>query len=111
VRTDTSVLTAIANDFSYDAIFERQVQALVSPGDCLWAFSTSGTSENILSAARLARQQGGKVLAFTGRKDSPLEKLADVAIVADAPTSAAAQEIHQLAYHILCDILERRCCE
>ena len=110
LTTDTSVLTAVANDFSYDAIFERQVQALVRPGDTLWAFSTSGTSENILSAARLARQQGAKVLAFTGRKDTPLEKISDVAIVADAPTSAAAQEIHQLAYHILCDILERRCC-
>ena len=111
LSTDTSVLTAIANDFSYDAIFERQVQALVRAGDCLWTFSTSGTSDNILSAARLARQQGAKILAFTGRKETPLEKISDVAIVADAPTSAAAQEIHQLAYHILCDIVERRCCE
>lgn len=111
LTTDTSVLTAVANDFSYDSIFERQVEALVRPGDTLWALSTSGTSENILAAARLTRRQSAKVLAFTGRKDTPLEKLADVAVVADAPTSAAAQEIHQLAYHILCDILERRCCE
>lgn len=111
LTTDTSVLTAIGNDFSYDAIFERQVQALVKPGDCLWAFSTSGTSKNILAAARLARQQGAKILAFTGRKDSALENLSDVTIVADAPTSAAAQEIHQLAYHILCDLIERRCCD
>ncbi len=109
LTTDTSVLTAVGNDFSYDAIFERQVQALVRSGDCFWALSTSGSSENILAAARLARQQGARVLSFTGRKDSPLEKLSDIAVVVDAPTSAAAQEIHQIAYHILCDLIERRC--
>ncbi len=107
LSTDTSVITAVANDFSYEAIFERQVEALVRQGDVLWALSTSGTSANILAAARKAKQKGAGILAFIGRKDSPLETLADAAIVVDAETSAAAQEVHQLAYHILCDLVEK----
>ena len=111
MSTDTSILTAIGNDYSFDDIFSRQVEALVKPGDILWAFSTSGSSKNILAAAELAAKIGAKIIAFTGRVDTPLEKIADVCVTVDANDSAAAQQIHQLAYHIICDIVEKKVSE
>jgi D-sedoheptulose 7-phosphate isomerase len=110
LSTDTSVITCIGNDYSFEDIFSRQVQALVKPGDILWAFSTSGSSPNVLSAAKLAKQKGATVLAFTGRPKSKLERIADLCLCADAPSTAAAQEIHQLAYHIICDLVEQKFC-
>ena len=106
LTTDTSLITAIGNDFGYEKIFSRQVEGLVGPNDVLWAFSTSGTSKNVIAAAQLAKDKGAAILAFTGRPNSELEKLADVTIAIDAPYSAPAQEIHQLAYHIICDLVE-----
>ena len=107
LSTDTSVLTCIANDYDYDAVFARQVEAYVKEGDILWGFSTSGTSANVLKAAEAARAKGARVIAFTGRPNSPLEALADICLCADAPLTARSQEIHQLAYHIICDLVEQ----
>jgi D-sedoheptulose 7-phosphate isomerase len=108
LTTDTSILTSVGNDYGFEQIFARQVEALLGPSDILWAFSTSGASKNILAAAALAKQKGAKVLAFTGKRDSPLEKMSDVCICVDGPT-ATVQEIHQVAYHILCDLVEEAC--
>ncbi len=108
LSTDTSVLTCIGNDYDYESVFARQVEALVRPGDILWAFSTSGTSPNILRAAETARRQGARVLAFTGRANSKLESMADLCFCAEAALTARSQEIHQLAYHIICDLVEQR---
>ena len=105
--TDSSILTAIANDYGFESVFARQVEAFVRPGDILWAISTSGSSPNIIAAAELARKKGAKVLAFTGKNNCKLEKLADVCVCADAVTSAASQQIHQIAYHIICQIVEQ----
>ncbi len=107
LSTDTSVLTSIANDYAYEQVFARQVEALVRQGDILWAFSTSGTSRNILAAAELAKKKGACVLAFTGRADSPLEEIADICLCAADVSTARSQEIHQLAYHIICDLVEQ----
>jgi len=107
LTTDTSIITSIGNDYSYDAIFTRQVEALVCKKDLLWAFSTSGTSKNVVAAAKLAKEIGAKVLAFTGKCDTTLEEIADVCLAIDAPDTASAQQIHQLAYHIICDIVEQ----
>jgi len=108
LTTDTSNLTSIANDYGFEHIFRRQVEALVGANDVLWAFSTSGTSKNVLAAAELAKDKGAKVLAFTGKKNSPLEKMSDACICVEGPT-ASVQEIHQVAYHILCDLVEEAC--
>jgi D-sedoheptulose 7-phosphate isomerase len=107
LSTDTSVLTCIANDYDYERVFARQVEALVRPGDILWAFSTSGTSPNVLQAAAAARQKDARVIAFTGRPKSQLESMADLCLCAEAALTARSQEIHQLAYHIVCDLVER----
>ena len=105
--TDTSVLTCIANDYSYEKVFARQAEALVRKGDILWAFSTSGTSANVIAAVQVAQEKDARVIAFTGRNGSKLEQIADICFCADAESTARSQEIHQLAYHIICDLVER----
>ena len=110
LTTDTAIITAVGNDFSYEDIFSRQVEALVEPGDLAWAFSTSGTSANVIKAVELARDKQARVLGFTGRESTPLEALSDVCVCAPDPSSARAQEIHQLAYHIICELVEQNCC-
>ena len=105
LTTDTSTLTSVGNDYGFEQIFSRQVEALVKKQDILWAFSTSGTSKNILAAAKMAKEKGAEVLAFTGKKDSPLENISDICICVEGPT-ATVQEVHQVAYHIICDLVE-----
>jgi D-sedoheptulose 7-phosphate isomerase len=110
LTTDTAILTAVGNDFSFDDIFSRQVEALVNPGDLVWAFSTSGTSRNVIKAVELAREKKARVLGFTGRDNTPLQAMSDVCVCAADSSSARAQEIHQLAYHIICELVEQNCC-
>jgi len=107
LSTDTSILTCIANDYSYEKVFARQAEGLVRKGDILWAFSTSGRSANVIAAVQVAREKGACVIAFTGKNDSELEHLADICFCADTESTARSQEIHQLAYHIICDLVER----
>jgi len=106
LSTDTSIITSIANDYAYEKVFARQVEALVREGDILWAFSTSGTSANVIAAVQSAKKKGAYVIAFTGSTDSNLEQIADICFCADAESTARSQEIHQLAYHIICDLVE-----
>ncbi len=106
LSTDTSIITSIANDYAYENVFARQVEALVREGDILWAFSTSGTSANVIAAAQSAKKKGAYVIAFTGTNNSKLEQIADICFCADAESTARSQEIHQLDYHIICDLVE-----
>jgi len=106
LSTDTSIITSIANDYAYENVFSRQVEALVREGDILWAFSTSGSSANVIAAVQSAKKKGAYVIAFTGTNNSTLEQIADICFCADAESTARSQEIHQLAYHIICDLVE-----
>jgi D-sedoheptulose 7-phosphate isomerase len=107
LSTDTSIITSVANDYTFENIFARQVQALVRKGDILWAFSTSGTSPNVIAAVKLGKKIGAKVIAFTGKPNSMLEELADVCFCVGDQLAERSQEIHQLAYHIICDLVEQ----
>jgi D-sedoheptulose 7-phosphate isomerase len=111
LSTDTSILTSIANDYAYEDVFARQVEALVREGDILWAISTSGSSANVIKAARLAKEKGACVLAFTGRANSKLERIADICFCADSESTARSQEMHQVAYHIICELVEQSFCK
>lgn len=111
LTTNTSVITAIANDYGFENVFIKQVEALVREGDILWAISTSGTSPNIIAAAESAKKKGGLVLAFTGSSNSKLEQIADICFCANSESTARSQEIHQIAYHIICDLVEQNFCE
>ena len=106
LTTDSSILTAVANDYDFSRTFERQVEALVKPGDVLWALSTSGNSPNVLKAAVLARQRGAKVLGMTGRDGGKLAELCDLCLCVPADSSPAIQEGHLTLIHILCRLVE-----
>jgi D-sedoheptulose 7-phosphate isomerase len=106
LTTDTSAMTSISNDFGYEGIFAKQVEALVRKGDVLWAISTSGTSANIIAAAEAAKKKGAAVLAFTGKNNSKLERIADICFCANSKSTARSQEIHQVGFHIICGLVE-----
>ncbi|SRR6266516_1297124 len=112
LTTDTSIITAVANDYGYHDIFARQVLAFGKPGDLLIGFSTSGESENLVRAATVGRQSLMKIVAITGDRPSRLEELADVTVRVPVVDTAIAQELHMLVTHILCDIAESElvCC-
>ena len=111
LSTDTSVITSIANDYGYEKVFVKQVEALIRGGDILWAISTSGTSSNVIAAAELAKKKQAFVLAFTGNSSSKLEQIADICLCANTSSTARSQEIHQVAYHIICNLVEQSFCE
>jgi D-sedoheptulose 7-phosphate isomerase len=111
LTTDTSIISSVSNDYGYEHIFKRQVEALVSKNDILWAISTSGTSTNIIAAVESAKEIGATILAFTGKSQSRLEELSDICFSAGSDSTARSQELHQLAYHIICDLVEQNFCE
>ncbi len=103
LTTDTSILTAVSNDYGYQDVFARQVNAFGQPGDMLIAFSTSGESENLVRAATAGRERFMTVVAVTGNRPSRLENLADVTVRVPVADTAIAQELHMIVTHILCD--------
>jgi D-sedoheptulose 7-phosphate isomerase len=107
LTTDTSILTAVTNDVGGENIFLRQVEALVTDADVVWVLSVSGRSPNVLRALEAARQMGAYLIGFTGRRGTPLRELCDLCFTADHDTSDRVQEAHQLAYHLICDRIER----
>ena len=106
LTADTAVLTAVANDYGYDRVFSRQVEAYAQPGDLFVGFSTSGKSPNLIEAARVARERGVAVIAITGERQSPLADLADIAIRVPALETPVIQELHTIVLHVLCDMVE-----
>lgn len=108
LTTDSSITTAIANDYGFANIFRRQIVAFGQPGDILIAYSTSGMSPNVLGAATAARRRNMLVIAMTGAKESKLKSVADVCIMAPSTDTARIQECHAVAGHIICDLVERK---
>jgi D-sedoheptulose 7-phosphate isomerase len=106
LTTNSSVVTAIANDFSYDDVFAKQIEALGSKGDVLLALSTSGNSPNAIEAISMAASLGMKTLAFTGAGGGAMAEQADLAIVVPDDDFARVQEIHMTLGHILCGLVE-----
>lgn len=108
LTTDTSTLTACANDFSYDEIFSRQIEALARPGDVAIGITTSGNSPNVLKALEVARQMGCIAAGLAGRDGGKMVGLADPLVVVPSKITARIQEMHILIGHALCDVLEQR---
>ena len=106
LTTDTSVLTAIANDFGYDEVFARQVEALCLPGDVVVGISTSGNSRNVCAALQKARDLGALTVAMTGQHGGRMAALADFCIGVPSVEPARIQEAHILCGHILCEWIE-----
>ena len=109
LSTDTSILTAIGNDYDFDAIFAKQVQALGSPGDVLLAITTSGNSANVLAAVEVARAKEMTVIALTGRQGGKMRGAlteTDVHICVPHERTARIQEVHLLVIHCICDAVD-----
>ena len=108
LSVNTSTVTAIGNDFGYDEIFARQVQAFAHPGDVLIALTTSGGSRNIVLALEAAKRNGAVAVAFTGNGGGAAARAADLVLMGPDGYSAIVQEVHQVMAHIVCDLVEQR---
>ena len=108
LTTDTSLLTACANDMGFDEVFARQIEALAEPGDLVVLHSTSGESPNLIRAAQSARARGVAVVAFLGKGGGQLKDLADASLIIPAIDTARIQELHLAIEHVICDLVEER---
>jgi D-sedoheptulose 7-phosphate isomerase len=106
LTTDTSALTALANDYGFERIFARQVEALSAPGDVLICISTSGNSENVLAAAMMARERGCRTIGLTGANGKRLASLCDVTVLVPSTRTARIQEAHIAVGHIWCEMVD-----
>jgi D-sedoheptulose 7-phosphate isomerase len=107
LTTDTSILTAIGNDYGFDQIFSRQAEAHVSKGDVFVGISTSGASENVLRAFEVASERGATTIALTGNGGGALAAAADIALTVPSTSTPRIQEAHIVIAHVLCDLAER----
>jgi len=106
LTTDTSALTAIGNDYGFESIFARQVEALANAGDIVIGISTSGNSANVLNALQVAKNMACKTIGLSGRDGGSMNRLCDINIVVPSPVTARIQEMHILIGHIMCEALD-----
>lgn len=107
LTTDTSVITALANDYNFDLIFARQVEALGKYGDIFFGISTSGNSENVIKGAKKAKELGLTTICLLGRNGGALKDLVDISIIVPSDSTPRIQESHIMLIHIICEEVER----
>lgn len=107
LTTDTSIMTAIGNDYSFDCVFSRQVEALAIPGDSVIGISTSGNSLNVLKALEVARVRGCSTIALLGNDGGRIKTLCDISIIVPSQDTPRVQEGHITIIHIMCDLIEQ----
>ena len=110
LNADPPILTALSNDYHYDLVFARQVEALTKPGDVVWGISTSGNSQNVVQALRTARKLGASTIAMTGEGGGALAEHADVLLAVPSKVTPRIQEIHVVTYHAICEAVESAVC-
>lgn len=108
LTTDTSILTAIGNDYSYDDIFSRQVQGLGNAGDVFLGISTSGNSKNVIKAIEMAKSKGLKVIGLTGKDGGQMKDICDILLNFNYSETARVQEHHMMTYHLICEFVEKQ---
>jgi D-sedoheptulose 7-phosphate isomerase len=106
LTTDTSVLTAIGNDYGYEQVFSRQIRGIGQKGDVFVAISTSGKSPNILAAVAAAREMGIRVVGFTGSTECPLRSMCDIVLSVPSPSTPLIQQAYMVAAHSICELIE-----
>ncbi|VAX24642.1 Phosphoheptose isomerase 1 [hydrothermal vent metagenome] len=107
LTTDTSTLTSISNDFGYEKVFSRQLEALSKPGDVFWAISTSGQSGNLVESLKTAKGTGVITVCLLGKDGGPMKDLADIAIVVPSNDTPRIQEAHIMIAHLVCEMVEK----
>ncbi|HON56868.1 MAG TPA: SIS domain-containing protein [bacterium] len=108
LNTNVSTLTAIANDFGYDYVFSRQIEALCEEGDVVIAYSTSGNSENIIEALKIAHSKAAKIITITGKDGGKMKEIGDLNFNIELKDTPRIQEVHCLINHLICELLESR---
>jgi D-sedoheptulose 7-phosphate isomerase len=106
LTVDTSILTSVANDYSYKQVFVRQIEALGQPGDIAFGISTSGESPNVLLALQAARARGLKTIALTGRDGGTIGRTAEIHVNVPDQNAARVQEVHRTILHVMCEVIE-----
>ena len=106
LSTDTSIITSIGNDYSFDQIFSKQIKAIGREGDVLLAISTSGESKNVITAIKVARDMGIKTIGLTGKGGGKMAKMVDILLNVDSDVTPRIQEVHITAGHIICDLID-----
>ena len=107
LTTDTSILTAVANDYGYDAVFSRQIEALVNEKDIVIGISTSGNSPNVVEAIEMAKTKGAKTIGLTGGNGGKLAEVADLVLIVPSDITPRIQEAHITIGHIVCELVEK----
>jgi len=107
LTSDTSILTAISNDYSYDYVFSRQCESLVSSGDLVMGISTSGNSKNVELGLKTSKQKGAMTIGLLGGNGGTIKAIVDIAIVVNSFDTARIQEVHRVIYHIICNFVEK----
>ncbi|MBV8197052.1 MAG: SIS domain-containing protein [Candidatus Eremiobacteraeota bacterium] len=108
LSVNSSTLTCVGNDYGYDFVFSRQVDAFARPGDVVIGMTTSGSSRNVVLALEAARQRGAVTIAFTGNGGGKVAEVADLCLIGPDGYAAIVQEVHQVMAHIVCDLVEQR---
>jgi D-sedoheptulose 7-phosphate isomerase len=109
--TDTSIITAIGNDYSFDKIFERQAESLVAKNDVVIAISTSGRSKNVLRGIKMAKKKGAKIIILSSNSGKELSKNSDVSILIPSKSTPRIQEVHRIVLHYICELVENKIVE
>ena len=107
LTTDSSIITSLANDYSYDVVFSRQCESLVSKGDVILGISTSGNSKNVVEGIKTAKKRGAVTIGLLGGDGGIIKNVVDIPIVVESTDTARIQEVHRVIYHIICGIVEK----
>ena len=107
LTTDTSCITALSNDYSFDIIFSRQCESLVNVDDVVIAISTSGNSKNIVKGLEMSKEKGAKTISLLGNSGGTIKNYSDIAIIVDSDVTAHIQEAHRVIYHTICNFVEK----
>ena len=107
LTTDTSVITSIGNDYSFEKIFSRQCESLVNKGDVVVGISTSGNSINVKNGLLVSKRNGAKTVGFLGRKGGHIKNIVDIPLVVNSNSTPRIQEVHRTVAHIICEIVEK----
>ena len=107
LTTDTSILTSLGNDYSYDVVFSRQCESLVSKGDIVIGISTSGNSKNVIQGIKAAKQKGAITIGLLGNEGGILKEVTDISMIVNSSITSEIQEVHRVIDHIICKIVEK----
>ena len=108
---NTSTITAISNDFSFDSVFSRQCESLISKGDIAIGISTSGNSLNVKKGINTSKKNGATTIGLLGNKGGTIKKLVDIPLIVNSTSTPHIQEVHRIIYHVICEIVEKKLVE